>query len=48
MLNVFHTNIIAYCQQNWYVWFAVVLYNTDLFTLKETFLDAQNTNEQHA
>ena len=29
-LIVFHTNIIAYCQQNWYVQLAIY---TDLFTL---------------
>ena len=28
--QVFHANIIAYCQQNRYVWFAIY---TDLFTL---------------
>ena len=29
------TNIIAYCQQNWYVWVAIY---TDWFTLREEFL----------
>ena len=28
--HVFHTNITTYCQQNWYVQFAIY---TDLFTL---------------
>ena len=35
--HAFHTNIIAYCQQNWYVWLAIYI---DRFTLnqKETIL----------
>ena len=31
MIALFHTNIIAYCQQNRYVQFAIY---TDLFALK--------------
>ena len=32
--HVFHINIIAYCQQNRYVWLAMY---TDLLTLKYVF-----------
>ena len=38
--HVFHANIIAYCQQNWYVRLAIY---TDLFTLKEK-MEPENTN----
>ena len=34
--HVFCTNITAYCQQNWYVWFAIF---TDLFTLIKNILE---------
>ena len=33
--HVFHTNIIAYCQQNQYVWFAIY---TDLFRLNRAIV----------